>query len=629
MECPACHHPNIDGARFCAKCGAPLPTPTSEEDPLLGSIVGGRYRIVSILGEGGMGRVYTAEQQMGTTVRKAAVKTLLAQYAKDPQVLARFNRECGTVAELEHPNTIKVYDFGQTNTGELYIAMELLVGTSLEEALEKGGAMAPDRVERIIGQAAGSLQEAHEKGIVHRDLKPANIFLTKRAGEDDYVKVLDFGIAKRAERPDSKEQKLTQQGTVLGTPPYMSPEQFRGQELDSRSDIYSLAVVTYEMLTGRLPFDADTPWAWATQHLTQQPFPFEITAVGANVPAKMRTAILRGLEKDRNKRQSSVKQFFEELALGGGRIGVSMSGQQVVPSGVAMAMGGMQSGQMQSMPSGQMGSVPPPARPGGTQLGEPIFTGQHPMHAPAASRTVVDTGQSSAMSMTPQPMPAMPMHTAQQPMHGHMGGMGGMGGPAYPAPPPPPAAGKPQSSNMVPIVAGIAIVTLLGIVGVIFAFKGKSGGGDGEVLTLPSATTPTAVVVASDPPPNASSGPTAEPTSSAGGSTGSITGTSTTGGGTTAPTTQNTTSKPVASADPKADAACDAAISLARGTNTSLAISQYRSCAGPKRSGALAAIDASAAREVQRKKCGAKDVATQAASIGASSGKNALPANCK
>lgn len=618
MECPTCNHPNVDGARFCAKCGAPLPTPTSEEDPLIGSIVGGRYRITAILGEGGMGRVYTAEQQMGTTVRKAAVKTLLAQYAKDPQVLARFNRECGTVAELEHPNTIKVYDFGQTNTGELYIAMELLVGTSLEEALEKGGAMQPERVERIIGQASGSLQEAHDKGIVHRDLKPANIFLTKRAGEDDYVKVLDFGIAKRAERPDSKEQKLTQQGTVLGTPPYMSPEQFRGQELDNRSDIYSLAVVTYEMLTGRLPFDADTPWAWATQHLTQQPFPFEITPIGANVPPKMRAAILRGLEKDRNKRQTSVKQFFEELSMGGARMGAPMTGQQPIHGG-GVSMGAMPSGQMHSMQSGPMPSVQ--GRPGATQIGEPLFA-QQPM-APAG-RTVIDTGtgQSAAMSMTPQPMPVMPMHQSQPPMHGHMGGMGG---PGYVAPPPPPpAAGKPSSNNMLPIIGGIVVLMVVGIVGVIFAFKGKSSGGDGEVLTLPSATTPTSVVVASDPPPATSSGgSTATPNSSAG----STSGGSATGTSTSSPATTSTTKTPPV--DSKADAACDAATQLALGGNTSLAIGQYRSCSGPKRDKALAAINSSAAREVKAKGCAAKPVALQAASIGATAGKAALPANCR
>src|SRR6195952_2749603 len=196
MECLECHAPNIDGARFCAKCGAPLPVNQSAEaDPLIGKQIGGRYRITGILGEGGMGRVYTGEQQMGTNVRKAAVKTLLSQFAKDPQTVARFMREVGTVSELEHPNTIKVYDFGQIEgTGELYIAMELLGGQTLEDAIKDGQPMNPERVDRIIGQVCGSLQEAHDKGIVHRDLKPANIFLTTRAGEEDVVKVLDFGI---------------------------------------------------------------------------------------------------------------------------------------------------------------------------------------------------------------------------------------------------------------------------------------------------------------------------------------------------------------------------------------------------------------------------------------------------
>src|SRR5262245_26301762 len=140
MDCPACHQPNIDGARFCAKCGALLPASAApEQDPLIGRIVGGRFRTGTVPGERGRGRVYRGEQQMGTSVRQVAVKTLLAQYARDPQVVARFMRECGTVAELEHPNTIKVYDFGQTPTGELYIAMELLTGKSLESVLETGG----------------------------------------------------------------------------------------------------------------------------------------------------------------------------------------------------------------------------------------------------------------------------------------------------------------------------------------------------------------------------------------------------------------------------------------------------------------------------------------------------------
>src|SRR5262249_52810124 len=159
------------------KCGALLPAaPKDEADPLIGSIVGGRFRILGILGEGGMGRVYTAEQKMGTTTRKVAVKTLLSEYARDLRIVERFMRECATVVELEHPNTIKFYDYGKTDADDLYIAMELLTGVSLEQALESG-ALAPDRVDRILSQIAGSLQEAHDKGIVHRDLKPANIYL--------------------------------------------------------------------------------------------------------------------------------------------------------------------------------------------------------------------------------------------------------------------------------------------------------------------------------------------------------------------------------------------------------------------------------------------------------------------
>jgi serine/threonine-protein kinase len=285
---------------------------------MIGQLIGGRYRITGILGEGGMGVVYVGEQQMGSTVRKVAVKTLHPHLSKDPSVLARFHRECGTVAQLEHPNTIKFYDFGATSDGTLYIAMEFVAGKPLSAVIETTGPLSSERTVKILRQICGALEEAHKLGIVHRDLKPDNVILTDRAGESDFVKVLDFGIAARTESKDqAQEQKLTQQGMVLGTPPYMSPEQFTGKALDKRSDIYSLGVMAYEMLTGRLPFEADTPWQWATQHMTAQPLPFEAaTAAASTIPEGLRRGILRALSKNREDRQDSARQFFAELSEG-------------------------------------------------------------------------------------------------------------------------------------------------------------------------------------------------------------------------------------------------------------------------------------------------------------------------
>lgn len=318
MKCQVCGHENVDEAKFCASCGAAIPTKSSSQDnPLIGQIIGNRYRITGVIGEGGMGVVYVGEQQMGSTIRKVAVKTLHPHLSKDESVLKRFHRECGTVAQLEHPNTIKVYDFGSTPDGTLYIAMEFVAGRSLSDVLEKEHGLPAERVVQILKQVCGALDEAHQLGIVHRDLKPDNIILTQRAGEQDFVKVLDFGIAARTESADAaREQKLTQQGTVLGTPPYMSPEQFTGKALDRRSDIYSLGVMAYEMLTGRLPFEAETPWQWATQHMTAQPVPFETVAPQLRASEPMRRAVMRALAKDREQRQTTAGQFINELSQG-------------------------------------------------------------------------------------------------------------------------------------------------------------------------------------------------------------------------------------------------------------------------------------------------------------------------
>lgn len=261
-----------------------------------------------------MGAVYEGEQSLGTAKRKVAVKTLHAHLSRDPKVQARFEREVATISELEHPNTIQVYDFGATADGILYFVMEFLHGGSVADQLALHGAMAPHRACHIVDQVCGSLEEAHGRGIVHRDLKPDNVVLVERAGHKDFVKVLDFGIAKRMGAPDTDESRLTQQGMVVGTPPYMSPEQFAGREIDARSDIYSLGVMAYEMLTGKLPFKANTAWEWAAQHLTAPPIPIESLAQGMQVPQSMRAAILRALAKSPDDRFQNVRSFLDAFA---------------------------------------------------------------------------------------------------------------------------------------------------------------------------------------------------------------------------------------------------------------------------------------------------------------------------
>lgn len=332
MPCEGCGAESVDGrfcgtceqsdvaASHCCACGAltvpELGTCVCCEEPianaaLMGQTLGGRYRVTGILGEGGTGTVYLGEQQMGSTVGQIAIKTLQPHLSKDPTLVARLHRECGIVAQLEHPNTIDFYDFGSTADGTLYIAMELVTGRSLGESIELDGPMLPARVLKIMEQICGALDEAHGQGIIHRDLKPENIMLTDRAGETDFVKLLDFGIAAPSEAADGK---AAQTGMVLGTPAYMSPEQFTGEPLDIRSDVYALGVITYEMLTATLPFEADTPWQWATQHMTAQPLPFELTAPQLTAPRGMRETIMRALATNRGDRPRSAGEFFVGLS---------------------------------------------------------------------------------------------------------------------------------------------------------------------------------------------------------------------------------------------------------------------------------------------------------------------------
>ncbi len=280
-------------------------------DPLLGRSVGGRYTITQRIGAGGMGVVYKAKQ--GAVDRDVAIKVLLSKPVEDSDeydtLVQRFHLEARAASKLSHPNTITIYDFGQDQE-LLYIAMEFLAGQSLEGVMKKG-AMGPQRTVRIIMQACNSLSEAHKKNIVHRDIKPDNIFLISMGGEPDFVKVLDFGVAKL--RGPEKDKTLTKAGMIFGTPKYMSPEQARCMPLDSRSDIYALGVMMYQMLMGSVPFDADDHVSILLMHCSEPPEPFAKRRPDLQIPPELEAVVFKALMKDRDARYQSVDEMAAAL----------------------------------------------------------------------------------------------------------------------------------------------------------------------------------------------------------------------------------------------------------------------------------------------------------------------------
>jgi len=286
----------------------------SAADPV-GQTIAGRYRLLRLVGEGGVGRVYEAEQVLGSSPRSVAVKLLRPEWSSDAAVQARFHREAALVARLQHVNTVRIYDFGASADGSLFIPMEFLRGRSLQRLLDEQGALPPERAARIVGQVAASLQEAHDLGIIHRDLKPDNVIILDNHGsEQDMVKLLDFGIAKGQPSSGTALTKLTALGTFVGTPAYMSPEQFGAAALGPQSDIYALGVMSYQILMGRLPFNAETALQWAQAHLGAPPPPLPAEHGSRALPESMRRAVARALAKEPAQRQSSALQFAREFA---------------------------------------------------------------------------------------------------------------------------------------------------------------------------------------------------------------------------------------------------------------------------------------------------------------------------
>ena len=277
---------------------------------LVGRTFFGEYTIVKKLGEGGMGAVYLARQN--AIDQSVALKVLHAKAAESDEIVQRFHREAKVISMLTHPNIVRVFIFGRTQDDLLYLVMEYVQGRELRARLEEQGTIEELLAIKIMKQTCSALAEAHDLGIIHRDLKPDNILLTEFRGEKNFVKILDFGIAKIKHPDGQPDQKLTQAGIVYGTPEYLSPEQAQALDLDQRTDIYSLGCILYELLTGRVPFQDKNPVQILSKHVFEEPPAPSEVAPGRIAPT-MEKIILKAMAKDADDRFESAMTMFEAL----------------------------------------------------------------------------------------------------------------------------------------------------------------------------------------------------------------------------------------------------------------------------------------------------------------------------
>jgi eukaryotic-like serine/threonine-protein kinase len=298
--CPTCQN-RFDGATFCPRDGARL-----VGDRAAGALLGGRYRLIRKVGEGGMGEVYEAEHAL--IHRRVAVKILQRNLAQDPQAIERLQREAQSTSGLGHPNIVDTLDFGYSDDGQVFLVMEWLDGENLDQRLRREPVSLPSALD-IAAQAAAGLAEAHDRGVIHRDLKPANLFLTRDRRGALVVTVLDFGIAKLA----IHQTKLTGTGVLVGTPNYMAPEQAFGDEIDARADVYALGVILYEMVTGSVPFHADSPLAVLHQHTSRMPVPPSTVAPDREIPPEVEALVMRCLAKKPADRFGSMHELASAI----------------------------------------------------------------------------------------------------------------------------------------------------------------------------------------------------------------------------------------------------------------------------------------------------------------------------
>jgi len=309
MKCPKCHFENLDDSKFCKECGTQIisskdiPLTETLETPIeeltRGTTFADRYEIIEELGKGGMGKVYRVEDTKAK--EEIALKLIKPEIAADKKTINRFRNELTTARKIRHKNICGMYDLGEEK-GTHYITMEYVPGEDLKSFIRRSGQLAVGTTIRISKQVCEGLSEAHRLGVVHRDLKPSNIMIDKEGN----ARIMDFGIARSL-----KEKGITGAGMMVGTPEYMSPEQVEGKEADQRADIYSLGVILYEMVTGRVPFEGETPLSIAVKHKTEPPpDPKELNA---QISEDFSRLILKFMEKDKENRYQSAEEILSEL----------------------------------------------------------------------------------------------------------------------------------------------------------------------------------------------------------------------------------------------------------------------------------------------------------------------------
>jgi serine/threonine-protein kinase len=309
--CFLCGAP-IEGGSFCPRCGVVQPSPEGARDPLIGQVLADRYEILELVNAGGMGRVYRAVQRpLDRIVALKVVHPDLASNVGSGELARRFLIEARAASRLNHPNVVAVYDFGQAAPrpdAPLFLVMELLSGPTLGAVLERREVFSLARVSDVMAQVLGALGAAHEQGITHRDVKPNNIVLEKRADGGDHVKVIDFGVARLA-----NERRVTERGKIMGTPQYMAPEQIRGSETGPSVDLYAAGVILFELLTGRPPFDHDSPGVVLEMHVSAaRPDPREL-APSMRVPSALAKVCRRAIAVDPGARYADARALADAI----------------------------------------------------------------------------------------------------------------------------------------------------------------------------------------------------------------------------------------------------------------------------------------------------------------------------